>query len=108
MALLCRIVVGHVCTGCPCTRKAALTRCSARVQAVEEKYELVAPLGTGGFAKVFKGKCKADNEDVAVKHIAILECATPLWPPLSRVRRAQCAIPRLGSTCARMLHERTK
>lgn len=46
------------------------------MQDIKETYELVAPLGTGGFAKVFKGRQKATQDDVAIKHIALLECAS--------------------------------
>jgi hypothetical protein len=44
------------------------------LQSIKNHYELTAPLGTGGFAKVFKGKNKKDNRDVAIKHITLLEC----------------------------------
>jgi hypothetical protein len=45
------------------------------LQPIDEKYENLKPLGTGGFAKVFSGKRKVDNINVAIKHMTILECA---------------------------------
>jgi serine/threonine protein kinase len=45
-------------------------------QDIKDIYEFVEPLGTGGFAKVFKGHNKSTGEDVAIKHIALLECAS--------------------------------
>ena len=44
------------------------------VQDIKDSYELGSPLGTGGFAKVIKGRNKESGEDVAVKHITITEC----------------------------------
>eukprot|EP00892_Ulva_mutabilis_P012728 jgi/Ulvmu1/9828/UM056_0069.1 len=40
---------------------------------ISDSYELGLPLGTGGFAKVIKGKNKETGEDVAIKHITISE-----------------------------------
>lgn len=45
------------------------------MQSINNHYEFTAPLGTGGFAKVFKGRRKKDKVDVAIKHITLLECA---------------------------------
>jgi serine/threonine protein kinase len=46
---------------------------AALLQNIKDHYDLVAPLGTGGFAKVFKGKNKKSGDDVAIKHIEIIE-----------------------------------
>lgn len=45
------------------------------VQDISAKFELGSPLGTGGFAKVIKGRNKETGEDVAVKHITVSEYA---------------------------------
>jgi hypothetical protein len=42
-----------------------------RLQDIRESYDLVSPLGTGGFAKVIKGKNKETGQDVAIKHITV-------------------------------------
>lgn len=39
-----------------------------------EDYELVRPLGTGGFAKVYVGKSLETGQDVAIKRIEMLKC----------------------------------
>lgn len=47
------------------------------VQEVTEDYELVRPLGTGGFAKVYVGKSLATGQDVAIKRIDMLKYVHP-------------------------------
>ena len=44
------------------------------MQEVTDDYELVRPLGTGGFAKVFVGKNIHTEQDVAIKRIEMLKC----------------------------------
>jgi serine/threonine protein kinase len=43
---------------------------------VTEEYELVRPLGTGGFAKVYVGKSLSTGKDVAIKRIEMLKYVT--------------------------------
>lgn len=43
------------------------------VQEVTDDYELVRPLGTGGFAKVYVGRNLSTGEDVAIKRIDMVK-----------------------------------
>ena len=44
------------------------------MQEVTDDYELVRPLGTGGFAKVYVGRNLSTGEDVAINRIDMLKC----------------------------------
>lgn len=59
------------------------------MQDISNTFELGLPLGTGGFAKVIKGKNKQTGADVAIKHITVSEyafwllsgCHAAFFPP---------------------------
>jgi serine/threonine protein kinase len=40
-----------------------------------QDYEIVQALGKGGFATVYKARCLARNQDVAIKMVRIIKAA---------------------------------
>lgn len=68
-----------------------------RVQDISNTFELGSPLGTGGFAKVIKGKNKQTGADVAIKHISVSEYAS--WLVCRCLLVVHACIPPTAGAC---------